>query len=101
MKRDNMNTLSKIRAEESKEKEEMMLQEEEEEEEDKEDQKAKPQNNKPQSPKSLNKLLERVLCTILFTILHINFYPSYIIFSQKSLKSLNIKFITQKIYKKE
>lgn len=69
-----MNTLSKIRAEESKEKEEMTLQEEEEEEEDKEDQKAKPPNNKPQSPKSLNKLLERVLCSILFTITSHKFY---------------------------
>ena len=101
MKRDNMNTLSKIRAEESKEKEEMMLQEEEEEEEDKEDQKAKPQNNKPQPPKSLNKLLERVLCTILFTILHVNFYPSYTIFLTHITKiRLNIKFITQKYIKK-
>ena len=80
MKRENMNTLSKIRVEESKEKEEMMPQEAEEEEKEKEDLKAKPPNNKPQSPKSLNKLLERVLCSILFTILHVNFYPSYIIF---------------------
>jgi len=73
MKRDNMNTLSKIKVEESKEKEEKMPQEVEEEEEDKEDQKAKPPNNKPQSPKSPNKLLERVLCSILFTV-HLFFY---------------------------
>lgn len=56
-----MSTLSKIRAEESREKEEMTPhQEVEEEEEEKEDQKVKPQNNKLQSPLSPNKLLERV-----------------------------------------
>jgi hypothetical protein len=61
MKRDNMSTLSKIRAEESREKEEMTLpQEAEEEEEEKEDQKVKLPNNKLQLPLSLNKLLERV-----------------------------------------
>lgn len=91
-----MNTMSKIKAEESKEKEEMNPPEEEEEEEDKENQKAKPPNNKPQSPKSPNKLLERVLCSILFNSLSHPPHPSYppIRFP---FPQMNQYFITNKI----
>lgn len=74
MKRDNMNTSLKIKAEELEETEKALLKEEEEVEGDKEDLKDKLQNNKPPPKKSLNSNLEHVLCQILFNFIY--FYQS-------------------------